>query len=92
MLEIILTGKMGDTLDAWCMRLTAKRWTGKENRQACNCKGEPMSLLVEKYRARPNPANLQQKILQKFQLRSRQAEQLYFEREAAAYFFRKEII
>jgi hypothetical protein len=90
--ETIFAGKMGEMLNAWCMQLTAKRWTEKENRQARNCKGEPMSLLVEKYRARPNPANLQQKILKKFQLRCREAERVYIERETAAYFLRKEII
>jgi hypothetical protein len=63
MLEKIFSNRMGDLIDDLLMRITAKRWAGKEKKHKLNSKGNPLALIAGKHFARPNPEHFQKKIL-----------------------------
>jgi hypothetical protein len=62
-LERLLDGRMGDWLDDLFRRLTARRWSKKEQRGALNGKGHPMSMKTNKHCSRPNPEMFQRRVL-----------------------------
>ena len=67
--EKILSGKAGDRLDDYWLKLTSKRWADKEKNRV-NKKGFPMGLKAEKQAARPRPEYFQQKILDAYAKRT----------------------
>ncbi|HET6766861.1 MAG TPA: hypothetical protein VFH08_05665, partial [Chitinophagaceae bacterium] len=53
--ESILNNKLGDWLDNYFLKLTARRWKKKEDEQQLNTKGERMGLKTSKHCSKPNP-------------------------------------
>lgn len=80
--EWLLGGWMGDKLDDYFMRITARRWKKKEIRGRITASGKPMSLSIGKHFARPNPVFLQQEILRAYQKR---LQALTFQRNEAVH-------
>ncbi len=64
--EKLLTNPYSDRLDNYLLQLTNKRWSKKVVEGKTNSKGKPMALFCGKHYARPNPALLQQTILQNY--------------------------
>lgn len=62
-LERLFDNRMGDRLDDYLRRLTARRWQKKEDRGTLNEKGNKLSLKTGKHFSRPNPEMFQKKIL-----------------------------
>jgi hypothetical protein len=81
--EQLLDSRIGDLLDDYFRKVTARRWKKKEDRGELNLRGLRMSLQCGKHFARPNPDIFQQKILARYQRKLR---------ELSPYFFRNEII
>jgi hypothetical protein len=61
--EKVFNNRLGDRLDNFLMRVTAKRWAEKEKKHKLNSKGNPLGLIAGKHFARPNPEHFQKKIL-----------------------------
>ena len=53
--ESILNNKLGNWLDNYFLKLTARRWKKKEDEQQLNTKGERMGLKTSKHCSKPNP-------------------------------------
>jgi hypothetical protein len=81
--EQLLNNRIGDRLDDYFRKITARRWKKKEDRGDLNLRGHKMTLQCGKHFARPNPDIFQQKILVRYQ---RKIKDLF------PYFFRNEII
>jgi hypothetical protein len=81
--ERLLNNRIGDRLDDYFRKVTAKRWHKKEDRGDLNLRGHRMSLQCDKHFARPNPEVFQQMILSRYQRKIR---------ELSPYFLRNEII
>jgi hypothetical protein len=81
--ERLLDTPIGDRLDDYLRKVTARRWKKKEDRGDLNLSGFRMSLQCGKHFARPNPEIFQQKILVRYQRKIK---------ELSPYFFRNEII
>ena len=82
--ERLLNNRIGDFLDDYFRKLTARRWKAKEDRGDLNMRGLRMSLQCGKHFARPNPEIFQQKILARYQRKIKEL--------SSPYFFRNEII
>lgn len=67
--EFLLSNKYSNRLDNYLLTLTDKRWSKKVVEGKTNSKGKPMALCCGKHFARPNPALLQQTILQSYRKR-----------------------
>lgn len=67
--EWLLAGRLGNRLDDFLMKKTAKRWEKKERKMLLNHKGRVMSLRTGKHFAWSNPGSFQQKTLEKYHLR-----------------------
>ena len=65
--EQLFSNKMGDRLDNFFMKMTAKRWNKKTENRKKNNRGELMSLQAGKHYSKPNPANFQQKLLKLYE-------------------------
>jgi hypothetical protein len=65
--EKMLDNKLGNLLDTFLMKLTAKSWNAKTRKQKRNSKGILMSMHTGKHFSKPNPANFQKKILQRYE-------------------------
>jgi hypothetical protein len=65
-IEYLLDNKLGDSIDNYLMRLTAKRWKKKEEQQKVNSKGNRMGLSTGKHFAKPNPVFFQEKIVSRY--------------------------
>ncbi len=92
-IEKIFTNRLGNRLDDYLMRLTAKRWQKKEMNHKINSKGDPMGLLAGKHFARPNPEYFQKKLLGIFNDRLQDMEEKWGIRfDSQGHFLRKEII
>jgi hypothetical protein len=81
--EQLLNNRIGDRLDDYFRKITARRWKKKEDRGDLNLRGLKMTLQCGKHFARPNPEIFQQKILVRYQRKIK---------ELSPYFFRNEII
>lgn len=66
-LEYLLSGRIGDWLDNYFMRVTSDRWKRKEALQKRSVKGTRMSLFAGKHFSKPNPAYFQREILGLYQ-------------------------
>jgi hypothetical protein len=65
--ERLLDNRIGNRLDDYFRKVTARRWKKKENRGDLNLRGLRMSLQCGKHFARPNPEIFQQKVLARCQ-------------------------
>lgn len=65
--EKLLDNKLGNLADTSLMKLTAKSWASKTRKQKKNSKGQVMSMHTGKHFSKPNPANFQKKILQRYE-------------------------
>ncbi|MDP4130946.1 MAG: hypothetical protein Q8918_01310 [Bacteroidota bacterium] len=63
MLESLFSGRLGDWLDDYFMRVTSRRWKRKEARQKKSVKGARMGLHTGKHFSKPNPLFFQKEIL-----------------------------
>jgi hypothetical protein len=66
-IEKLLNNKAGSLLDAFFMKLTAKRWDAKTRQKKRNARGLLMSLQVSKHYSKPDPANFQNKLLKLYE-------------------------
>ncbi len=62
-LEWLLHNRLGERLDNYFWKMTARRWKKKEAKDIRNDKGEPMGLITGKHFARSNPGAFQEKVL-----------------------------
>jgi hypothetical protein len=69
LLEQCFNNRLGDRLDNFLMRLTTKRWQRKEAEHRVNEKGNRMALRTGKHFSKPNPANFQHQVLQRFKIK-----------------------
>jgi hypothetical protein len=65
--EKMFSNKLGDWLDDFLMRLTAKSWDAKTRNKKTNSKGMIMSMHTGKHFSKPNPVNFQRKLLQRYE-------------------------
>ncbi|MEP6747755.1 MAG: nucleotidyltransferase domain-containing protein [Bacteroidota bacterium] len=65
--EKILDNKMGNALDTFLMKMTARSWNSKTRNNKKNSKGILMSMHTGKHFSKPNPANFQKKLLQRYE-------------------------
>ncbi len=63
-IERIFSGKFGDRVENFLLRITQKRWKRKEHAGKKNEKGQTMGLITGKNFAISNPGDFQQKLLQ----------------------------
>jgi hypothetical protein len=66
-LEKLLDNRIGNLLDNFLMRLTAKSWSIKSQRKAKNSKGFLMGLHTGKHFAKPDPSNFQKRLLLRYE-------------------------
>lgn len=65
-LEGLFNNRLGERLDNYLMKLTAKRWKQKEDEQRLNSRGVCMSLRCEKHFSKPNPVHFQKQVLERY--------------------------
>ncbi len=65
--EKIFSNRLGEWLDNFLMRMTAKSWDAKTRRNKTNSKGMIMSMHTGKHFSKPNPVNFQRKLLQRYE-------------------------
>jgi hypothetical protein len=63
MLESVFSGRLGDWLDNYLMRITSSRWEKKEAFERRSVKGNRMGLKTGKHFSKPNPGFFQKDIL-----------------------------
>src|SRR6185503_11776218 len=76
MLESCFNNRLGDRIDNFLLHLTTKRWKQKELEQRVNVKGNRMALHTGKHFSRPNPANFQRQVLERFHKRMKEVEDI----------------
>jgi hypothetical protein len=67
LIEKILNNRLGNSLDTFLMKLTARSWDSKTRRNKKNSKGILMSMHTNKHFSKPNPENFQRKLLQRYE-------------------------
>jgi hypothetical protein len=65
--ERSLNNKLGDSLDNFLMKKTAKNWNAKSKANKTDNKGMLMSMHVGKHFSKPNPEIFQKKILESYE-------------------------
>jgi hypothetical protein len=65
-LESLFNNKLGDRLDDYLNRLTARRWLIKEEKHKLNMKGNRMGLRTGKHFSKPNPVFFQENLLGRY--------------------------
>jgi hypothetical protein len=73
--EKLLNNRFSERIDNYLLQLTDNRWNKKTVEGKTNSKGKPMALSCGKHYAKPNPALLQQTILQNYEMRIREIEE-----------------
>ncbi|MBL7696403.1 MAG: hypothetical protein JNK91_16275 [Ferruginibacter sp.] len=71
-MERLFSGRIGDRVDNWLMRLTQRRWLRKRDSANMNAKGVCMGMLASKHFAKPDPRHFQYRILQQYEIRVEQ--------------------
>lgn len=66
-IERIFDNRLGNLLDTFLMKLTAKSWNKKTRKKKKNSKGILLGMHTDKHFSKPNPENFQKKILQRYQ-------------------------
>lgn len=62
-IEWVFNNRMGNMLDTYLMRITARRWLKKKRKGMRNEDGDEMDLITGKHFARSNPGMFQEKLL-----------------------------
>lgn len=65
--EKSLNNRLGDSLDNFLMKLTAKSWNTKTRTNKTNSKGILLSMHVDKHFSKPNPELFQKRLLQRYE-------------------------
>jgi hypothetical protein len=65
--EKVLDNRIGDRLDNFFMKMTARSWSKKTRANKKNSKGLLMDMQVSKHFSRPNPEIFQKKLLQRYE-------------------------
>jgi len=94
LLESIFNNRWGDRLDDYFMRVTARRWKEKEEKNKLNIKGNRMGLKTGKHFSKPKPAFFQEKILSRYNNKLNEYQKRWDELDLQTnqVFFRKEIM
>lgn len=66
-IEFLFNSRAGEWLDNYLMKLTTRRWQEKESAHKLNMRGGRMGLLTGKHFSKPNPAYLQEQVLERYQ-------------------------
>ena len=64
--EKMLDNRLGNWLDDYLMKVTAKRWNKKMVENKKNMKGITMSMIAKKHLAKPNPLFFQNILLKRY--------------------------
>ena len=64
--EKLLDNRLGNLMDTFLMKLTAKSWDTKKRKKKKNSKGLLMSMHCGKHFSKPDPANFQRKLLLRY--------------------------
>ncbi len=78
-IEFLFNNKMGNRLDNYLMKITAKRWHRKTQQKKRNNNGVLLGMDSGKHFSKPLPGQMQEKVLMRFNLKM---EQLMMELEA----------
>jgi hypothetical protein len=65
-MEFLFNNRLGDRLDNYFHRLTARRWSTKEEKHQLNMRGNRMALKTGKHFSKPNPVFFQEKLLTRY--------------------------
>ncbi len=65
--ELLLTGRAGNALDTWLMRLTDKRWGRKRMAKKTNEHGNLLSMAAHKHYSKPDPSIFQRQLLETYE-------------------------
>jgi len=65
--ELIFDHRIGNHLDNWLLKITARRWQQKNDKGKRNKNGNTMSLVTGKHFSRSNPGAFQEKVLAKYE-------------------------
>jgi hypothetical protein len=65
-IEKILSERIGNAVDNWLMKITARHWQKKDETKNVNAKGICMGMLAGKHFSKPDPKNFQHKILEQY--------------------------
>jgi predicted nucleotidyltransferase len=68
----LLGGAWGNGWDDRLMRITDRRWQKKAGRNQTNSRGIKMGLVASKHFSKPDPANFQQKVVERFEAKMAQ--------------------
>jgi hypothetical protein len=66
LIEKTLNNRIGDSLDSYLMKLTAKSWNVKTRTNKKNNKGMLLSMHIGKHFSKPNPDIFQKRLLQRY--------------------------
>jgi predicted nucleotidyltransferase len=69
LLERALDNRLGDGIDRWLMRITARRWAKKTEEGRRNNRGIVLSMDATRHSARPDPKGFQQNLLETYERR-----------------------
>ncbi|MES1220611.1 MAG: hypothetical protein ABUT20_34230 [Bacteroidota bacterium] len=65
--ERIFNNRPGNALDTFLMKMTARSWNAKTRKKKKNSKGMVMSMHTGKHFSKPDPANFQKRLLQRYE-------------------------
>jgi len=66
LIEKIFSGRIGEKLDNYLMKVTEKRWLKKMKNNQKNRRGMPLGMVAGKHCSKPNPVFFQKKVLEKY--------------------------
>lgn len=66
-IERMFSGRIGEWLDNYLMKVTEKRWMNKMKNNKKNRRGMPLGMVADKHCSKPNPVFFQNKVLEKYQ-------------------------
>ena len=67
--EWMFNNRLGDRLDNYLMKVTARRWKQKEEEWRLNMRGVRMGLKTDKHFSKPNPVHFQKQVLDRYEKR-----------------------
>lgn len=82
-MESMFNNTAGNRLERYLMQLTTSRWQRKESEKRMNINGRRMGLRTGPHYSKPNPQFFQQPLLEKFDIKLKQAEANYRMKTAA---------
>jgi len=83
-LEWMFRNPVGEALDNYLMKVTARRWKKKETQRLKDAKGATLALATDKHYCRPNPVYFQQDILSKYEAKLQGLWSKRYQRQLAA--------